>query len=189
MKTTMKLFAALTIMLGFSIATIGQNTSANAGTTANANVVAALAVDALQSLDFGNLLATGSKSVNLAGTPSGSVIGGGEHQGKFSITKGLNTTVDLNFTALPTQLDLASAPTSTVKLPVTTYTASWTENATSGLLGTATQWTPVQGTAQLTCGGTSNAVFYVHLGGTVTPNGTTTSGAYVGTITLVATYN
>ena len=190
MKKTMKLFAAFTILLGFSMTGFSQVQNASNTIAANATVVGAIAVAATQSLEFGNLSVSGAKTIDLAGVASGGVTGGLERQGVFTVTKGANTSVDLSYTTIPSALPLTGGSTET--LPIT-YTSSWTSintPGTGGVGGAAVNVT--QGATTIVPQGTPAAIIYVHLGGTVTPGfggATTPAGSYASTVTLKAEFN
>jgi hypothetical protein len=190
MKTTMKLFAAITIMLGFSINVSVQAQSDDATIAAKATVVGAISVDKVRDLEFGNLSVSGPKTISLAGVGSGGVTGGTEQQGIYSITKGANTSVDLQFITIPDKLDNTDPLLTTPKLPIG-YLASWNANATDGTVSAvAVDTDPANFTTVPQ--NTAAPIIYVHLGGTVTPGtGTdaTVPGSYTGNITLRATFN
>ena len=188
MKTTMKLFAAATLLCGLSMTGFGQTQSANNAIAANATVVGAISVAATQSLEFGNLSVSGPKTINLAGAATGGVTGGTQRQGIYTIQKGANTSVNLSYTAIPTELSIT--PSGTAKLPIT-YTSTWGTDLATGVGGT-----PVDVTLNATTTvpqNTANATIYVHLGGTVTPGGVggaaTIAGVYTANVTLTATFN
>jgi hypothetical protein len=196
MKTTLKLFASIIIMLGFSITSFGQNpTPQTADNTihSNATVVGAIAVGNVQDLDFGNLSVSDYKTINLDNSAVGGVTGGLEKHGIFSITKGANTSVDFSFTTLEAELTNTVTPTN--KLPVTDWTGSWNADGTSGLTAGSIEFTPSSSGTFNVPQNTAAPVIYVHIGGTVTPdisNATTpltVPGVYQGTITLSATFN
>jgi hypothetical protein len=192
MKTTMKIFAALTIMFGLSISSFAQVVVQNATNTiaANATVVGAISVAATQSLEFGNLSVSGPKTIDLAGTPTGGVLGGNfQRQGIFTIQKGENTSVDLTFTAIPNALSI-TASGGTAKLPIA-YDATWGTSLVTGVGGIPVS--VVANTLTTVPQNTAAPTIYVHLGGTVTPGGTgavaTIAGVYTADVTLKAEFN
>ena len=192
MKTNsiLRIFAALTIVLGFAMTTVGQQ-SANASVAGNANVAAQVTVTGNTPLEFGNVTPGVTKTVSSAGVVGPGLPGGTtETAGKFTITKGANTQVTLGFTLPSNLVDLSSnnlainfvdyaGPTKCAKL---SYTAL-----------TDVPFTPASGEVIANTGSTAtyfaSTEFYVFIGGTVVPITGQVAGAYTGTITLTATYN
>jgi hypothetical protein len=189
MKTAMKFFAIFAMIISFSTITFGQVQNASNSIAANATVVGAISVAATQSLEFGNLSVSGPKTIDLAGTPTGGVLGGNlQRQGIFTIEKGANTSVDLTFTTIPNTLDIT--PSGTAKLPIT-YDATWGTSLTTGVGGTPVS--VVANTLTVVPQNTAASTIYVHLGGTVTPGGSgnaaTIAGVYATNVTLKAEFN
>ncbi|MEI7727247.1 MAG: hypothetical protein WCK09_19205 [Bacteroidota bacterium] len=183
MKTTMKLFAALTIMLGFTVTSFGQIVNNIAAT---ANVLGALSVNKVTDLAFGNVALAGSKSVSIEGLASGPGSAGGTvTAGCFRVDKTTGTHVDVTFTTLPTPL-IGSVTGST--LPITYDAATWN---TSVSVGAGTEVSLVPNTP--TQIDDSSPSVWVHLAGTVNPKTTGTGQTVVGTYTanvyLSAVYN
>jgi hypothetical protein len=195
MKTTMKFFAAITIMLGFAVTTFGQ-AQADGGTIAgNALVVDQVVVTGTQSLEFSNVTPGVLKRISAAGAVVAGVAGGAqlETEGKFSVTKGVNSQVTLSWT-LPTELAKTSLPTATMGISFADYSAGTTKFATVDVLGALTPFTPSNTVPTTISSAAFNAAFaansfVVHLGGEVSPVTGQTPGAYTANITLTATYN
>ncbi|BEG99373.1 DUF4402 domain-containing protein [Bacteroides sedimenti] len=196
MKTTIKILAALAVMMGFSMSVMGQGAqSDNKNITAKAQVIKQLSVTAGSDLSFGMVTQNVSKTIGnngsiLAGTAgTGSVNVGAESVGTFTISKGANTAVTLDFT-LPTELKTTTNAT----LPINF--ADFSGNKLAKLTGGTADYpfTPGTGAGALSIGtGTGNYYtiesFTVNIGGTVVPITTQEQGEYTGTITLTATYN
>jgi len=188
MKTAIKLFASLTIILGLAITTFGQQ-NASATITGLANVATQVTVAGGGSLEFGNVTPGNVKTVSNSGVVGPGIIGGTtEAAGKFTVSKGVNTQVTLAFT-LPSNLTSGSA-----NLPISFADYSSTKCARIAKTSqTDVPFTPSAGITVANLGSTvwafaSNS-FDVYIGGTVTPDGAQTAGAYTGNITLTATYN
>jgi len=182
MKTTMKFFALIAIMLGFAI---GANAQSGTGTTpAKATVLQAITVTGLIDLNFGTVSPGLLKTIDLVNHATGGQAGyGTESTGEFTVSAAASSNVNLKFTTLPTQLDK-----STDHMPIDTYTAGY---------GVAT---PFAGTTFIPGTGVNISTFptnvinsqnliYVFIGGTVHPDPSQAPGAYASTITLTATYN
>ncbi len=181
-KSIFTIFAAITMVLGFAMTGLSQQTG---DVTANAQVLGALSVGSTQSLEFGLVSLAGPKTISLIDGASGTGSAGGIfYHGIFSVTKSTGTNVDLTFTVLPTILN--TAPPSAATLPIGTWVAKWNANSTSGAVGTTIAIPP--GTTTIPAANL-DPIIYVHIGGTVTPDGTTTVDLYTGTITLQAVYN
>ena len=188
MKTTIKLFAAISLISTFALSNFVQAQNASNTIAANATVVGAISVAATQTLEFGNLAVSGPKTISLAGAGSGGVTGGTQQQGIFTIQKGANTSVDLTYTAIPSALNILSG---TALLPIT-YVSTWGTSPTTGVGGTTVS--VVLNDITIVPQNTAAATIYVHLGGTVTPDLTpgstmTTAGVYAANVTLKAEFN
>jgi hypothetical protein len=180
-KSIFTIFAALTMVLGFAMTTVGQT-----NITASANVVATVSVAAGNNLQFGNLTVNSAKTVgNNDNMLQGSVNGGPAVQtGTWTVGKGQNSQVNLTFT-------LAANLTGTGAPMVVSY-ADYTGGIKLGAIGSV-DWTPASGSVNVTSGAypTEYAAtsFVVHVGGTVTADVGQVVGAYTGTQTLSAVYN
>lgn len=188
MKTTMKLFAAIVIMLGIVSTTFGQQSS-NATITGLANVAAQVNVTGNGSLEFGNVTPGNTKTISNGGIVAAGTIGGTtETEGKFIVTKGANSQVTLSF-ALPSSL---TSGTATLPINFNDYSTN-----KCGRIGYTSQtdvpFTPTSPITAANSGATAwvfaATTFDVHIGGTVIPATNQTAGAYTGNITLTATYN
>ena len=188
MKNTIKFFATLTIVLGLAVTTFGQQ-NASATITGLANVATQVTVAGGGSLEFGNVTPGNVKSVSNAGVVGPGIIGGTtEAAGKFTVSKGVNTQVTLAFT-LPSNLTSGSAT-----LPISFADFGTNKCARIAKASqTDIHFTPSAGITAANLGATAWAFasnsFDVYIGGTVTPGGAQTAGAYTGNITLTATYN
>ena len=201
MKTTMKFFAALAIMMGFTMGAMAQDVqSDNASITGKAQVISAISVTKGLDLQFGLVTKGEIKTIStnndvLRGTTGNS---GGEQAGTFTVSKGVNTSVTLSFgfpagsVAGTYALTDGASPVAN-ELPLTFPTYSATKAAK--LSGVVADY-PFIPTADLTiiktgalAGYYAAESFTVSIGGTVTPASDQAQGEYTGTIKLTATYN
>ncbi len=193
MKTTMSFFATLTIILTSAVNIFAQTNTANAPISATANVAAAVTVAKEVDLVFGNVVPGLTKTVGndgalLAGTAGGTTA----NEGRFIVTKGINTQVTLGFGTLPSTLLITGGGTAT--LPI-----NFTDPSTGVQLAKVSDgtnnapFTPSSGIVVANASPTTFAyaasTFKVHIGGTVVPTANQLTGTYSGTITLTATYN
>jgi hypothetical protein len=189
MKTTTKLFAALTIMMGFAVTTFGQNTVNHA----YASVVSTIAITAGSPLQFGNVLKgpTNYKTISasgavLTGANSGASLGNTEAQ--YTISKSLHSQVQLTL-SLPT--DLLATSNATVKLPIT-FTDEGTTPVKLGAIGSV-PYTPSNSPVDVSFANYPTEFnadsFVLHIGGRVTAAADQLGDSYSGTITLSAIYN
>ena len=187
MKNTIKLFAALTIILAFGVTAIAQN-NASAIITGTANVASAIGVTTDGGLVFGNVTPGNTKTVSNVGTViAGTIAGSLEREGRFIVAKGASTQVTLGI-ATPTQL-----VSGTDNLAINFVDAGTVKLAKISDGTNNTDFTPAAGIITANSGTTAWAflasTFKVHVGGTVVPTATQKSGTYTGDITLTATYN
>lgn len=190
---------ALVIVMGFATGVMAQQTD-NDVITARAEVSAQVNVTQVSDLIFGMATPGVTKTIStegvvlagLAGTaPNITPNGGVEQAGKFSVAKGLNTSVNLAFT-LPSSLSDAASH----NLPINFNDAGVNKLAKLSTFG-GTQsdlsFTPGTGITTANTGTTAayftDDAFYVMIGGTVVPASDQFSGVYTGPITLTATYN
>jgi len=185
MKTSIKFFAALTIMMGFMMMANAQN-AVTYPVTANATVQTKLVVSQLQALNFGTVdnVSGVSKTVSVlgvastSGTASPAQTGVQEGIGEIVRTGGV---VTYKLVSPPANL---VGPTPSL-LPIGTYTTAYSV-ATSGGAQTAGNSTVTNPTS--VAAGTDD--IYVHIGATVTPSAATTlPGSHTADITLSAEYN
>lgn len=191
----MKIFAALAIMLGFTMGAMAQQTDYDK-VDAKAQVVAQVNVTQLQDLIFGIVTPGNTKTIDTDGAVIAGTLGSGpnigaEKSGQFSVTKGQNTQVTLGFT-LPTDLIYDTDK----KLPINFADASGTKLAKLAQFNGGQDdllFTPGSGIVVANSGPTAayfgDVDFYVYIGGTVVPIAGQVAGIYVGEITLTATYN
>jgi len=192
MKTTMKLFAALTVFVTFSASVSAQTNTASAPIAATANVAAAVTVTKDVDLVFGNVVPGIVKAVSNSGTLLAGTAGGTTaNEGRFIVTKGINTQVTLGFGTLPGSL---TGPSGSTPMPIKFDDFGGTVKLAKVSDGTNNvEFTPSSGIT-LANGGTTvwaytASTFKVHIGGSVEPSASQLSGNYTGTITLTATYN
>lgn len=196
MKNTIKLFAALAIVLGFAVNAMAQQ-SDNGQIQAAAEISAQVNVTALQDLIFGVVTPGVTKTIKTDGTvATGALAGtgatvGAEKAGKFSVTKGANTQVVLSFGTLPTNLS-----DGTNNLPINFVTVGSNILAKLGANTggqTDLSFVPATGVTTANTGATAEyfagSDFFVYIGGTVVPASTQVAGVYTGNIILTATYN
>lgn len=176
-KSILRIFAALTLVLGFAMTGLGQNFN---NLDAKATVVASITVLKVQDLTFGYLAASQVKSVSLDDVVTGGIAGGTTKHGIFSVAAGTGTNLMLTWTAMATTL---TGPSTTMGI---TYNAKWnTDNAMGGTGATVN--TGLGATTTITSN--ANATFYVHLAGEVTAGAVQETGLYSTNIILTATYN
>lgn len=179
-KSILKIFAALIMMIGFAMTTVGQT-----AISATATVVETVSIGTTTNLVFGNLTANTAKTVdNNDNMLQGSANGGPSVQtGTWTVNKGANTEVNLTFTLAGT-LTGGGAPMLVSYAPYS--------GTILGAIGTV-NWTPAQVSINVTSLGfpTEYAAtsFIVHVGGTVTAAVDQVVGDYTGTQTLTAVYN
>lgn len=192
MKTTIKLFAALTIIFGLTANLEAQNNqSANANLTASANVAAAVTVTKTTDLAFGNVTPNNAKTISTEGTVvSPGITTGGETVGKFSLTKSASTQVTLSF-SLPT--NLVDGASHNLAISFADYSSSKLAKITNGGTNIDIPFTPASGITTANSGATAWAFtstgFDVNIGGSVSPTAGQVAGVYTNTVTLTATYN
>jgi hypothetical protein len=196
MKKSIQFFAALIIMMSFTLGAWAQQ-SDNDHVAANAEVVAPVSVTGDGDLSFGMVTPEVTKTINteggvIAGTAGTSGTIGAEAAGHFLITKGLNTEVTLAF-SLPEhlifdtdhELDISFADAGSVKLAKLA--------AASGGEQEDLLFTPATGITTENTGAKAeyfaDDAFDVYIGGTVAPIETQVAGVYTANITLTATYN
>jgi hypothetical protein len=190
MKTTIRFFAALAIVTGFTLSAKAQ-TTANAGIGANAVVTAGVTVTAGTALDFKNVVPGVAKTIDLKNTVTAGTATGSETTGYWTITKGANTQVTVD-------IDVASTTylvgvTNTNHLPIASYAARFREGGTAAAPSNESAWSAFTGNATANSGGTipfyTASSFIVDLGATVSPIALQAADTYSGTFTLTATYN
>jgi hypothetical protein len=198
MKNSTKLFLVLLIITGFGVRAYAQQ-SDNAVTDAKAEVSALVNVTELQDLIFGVVTPGVTKTIDTDGTVIAGTAGtgatiGAEFAGKFSITKGTNTSVTLAFT-LPSNL-VNTVPDPDENLAINFVDAGGVKLAQLAAFNGGQAdllFTPADGITTANSGATAEYYadddFYVYIGGTVVPTVDQESGVYEGTITLSATYN
>jgi hypothetical protein len=197
------LFAAALLLVSSS-AFAQDGSTDDAQTTANANVLVAVEVEAPESLEFGNVTPNNIKAISTAGTVVAGIAGTNgldERAALFTVTKGTFSEVLLEFD-LPSVLNgSGSAANQTLEIY---FNGDAPQGAGKyALLQTddvSAQWDPT------TSVGTTepNAIllsavdyqdffekgaFTLKLGGRVEPDPAQVAGSYSGTITLTATYN
>jgi len=184
MKTNLKIFAAVGIMMGFAMGVNAQN-SVTQGVTANASVQTKLVLSQIQPLEFGTVdnVVAQTKTISVLGvaTSSGDAPAQtGVQQGIGKIVRTGDAMITYKLSSVPTNL---SGPSTSV-LPIGSFVTSYSftqAGAQSAGNATVGSDTPVSGT------GTD---IFVHIGATVTPSAATTSvGLHTASITLSAEYN
>lgn len=184
MKTKMRFFAAIGIMMGFAVGANAQN-AVTQGVTANASVQTKLALSQVSPLEFGTVdnVVDQTKTISVLGvaTSSGNAPAQtGVHQGIGKIVRTGNAMITYKLSSVPTDLAGPSGSLLPIGSFVTAYSSEEGGTQTDGNT-TVSSDTPVSGT------GTD---IFVHIGATVTPDATTTSiGTHTASITLSAEYN
>jgi hypothetical protein len=186
MKTTMKLFAAITIMSAISIGAIAQTDNANIA--GKAEILQAINVTGVTDLNFGRVSPGLTKTIDLVNVATGGQVGEGtQTTGVFSVSAASGSNVQIQFTTLPANLVNGALD----NLPIGTYTAGYgIANPYAGTPFTAGTGTQVSG-GNFPINEISTGIngIYVFIGGTVTPGATQAIGDYTAPITLTATYN
>ncbi|MFZ4522469.1 MAG: hypothetical protein ACOYNC_12240 [Bacteroidales bacterium] len=186
MKTTMKIFAAITIMFACTLAASAQKTD-NANISGKAEVLQGIDVTGKIDLDFGRVSPGLAKTIDLNNVATGGQVGEGtQTTGVFTVSASAGSNVQIQFTTLPAGLKNANND----NLPIGAYTAGYgTDIPFAGDTfdpGTGTQVT--SGNFPTNVIDSKNAI-YVYIGGTVTPGPSQAIGNYTSNITLTATYN
>ena len=123
-----------------------------------------------QDLDFGNVIPGTNKSVGITGTTAG----------RWLVQGTAGAEVDLDFTALPSNLTSGGN-----NLPISYAATDGGHNGTNNP-ATATTFNPATGT--LANIANPAATLFVWIGGTVAPAAAQAAGLYTATVTLTATY-
>lgn len=184
-------FAALVLMTGFISTVVAEDTD-NDVITGSATVMQAITVTPDQNLNLGMISPNVAKTIDLTGkTTGGQASNGTELAGRFIVSAGIGTDVNVQFTTLPSNLVYNTSNNLGI-----TYTAGY--HIAIPTIGVAFPGTPFTTAATLTnidAGifptntiGSANAI-YVFLGATVSPTLTQVAGLYEANITLTATYN
>lgn len=186
MKTKMKFFAALAIMMGFAVSAMAQS-AVTTPITAKATVQSKLVVTQVQALNFGTVdkVIAQTKVVSPAGVASSS----GGSVAQTDVQEGVGKIVRsggvVTYKLSSTPSELSGVTTTTSKLPIGNYTTAYSlaTQAATPTVGNVTATSPTTVAA-----GTDD--IYVHIGATVTPSAATTaSEEHTATITLSAEYN
>lgn len=185
-------FSTILTLLLFSGVTFAQQ-SDNADATASADVLAPVEVDKNTDLVFGNVSPGNTKTIDVeSAILNGRAGGTTESAAQFTITKGSNSEVSLEW-SLPSTLEDESSNTLNINFNddnETKLSRLTTSSASDG--DNQVDLTPADGvtlTASEYSSYFSASEFYVWLGGTVVPSDEQTQGSYSGTVTLTATYN
>jgi hypothetical protein len=186
-----KFFAALVIMMGFTMGAMAQKAD-NDKISGKAEILQAMDVIGITALDFGRLSPGLAKTIDLENVATGGQVGEGtETTGVFSVSAAAGSNVQIQFTTLPSNLDEDGV--GVALLPITAYTAGYytadpfvTANGTTFTAGTGTQVATGNFPANVVA--TKNLI-YVFLGATVTPGASQVSGTYAADVFLTATYN
>ena len=185
----MKMFAAIALAMGFVSGAMAQGQSKAATIVGKAIVSTQVEVTAGTPLDFKNVAPGVTKTIIFNGSVTAGTATTGETAGHFFITKGVNTNVTLNFTALPNKLvGINDAAGEFLDI---TYTAQiYKSTLTAYSLGTPTAASSFSiENSGSTAPYYATDVFQLDLGGSVSPLSTQLAGDYQSDITLTATYN
>jgi hypothetical protein len=164
MRTATVLSAVLAASLSFGAASLQAQ---SATIQATATVLSAITVTGTD-LQFGSVTPGVNKTI--------AITDGGA--GLFTVTKAAATSVALTFT-LPAILTGPAAAT----MPIGSWTGGW--NNTANNAAGATTFTPSAVPATVPSGG---ANLWVWVGGTVSPAGAQTAGAYTGSVSMQVVY-
>jgi hypothetical protein len=185
MKTTIKIFATLAVVLGFAMGAMAQ--SDNDQIAGKAIVLQAMDVTGVTDLDFGWVSPGLAKTIDLENVATGGQVGvGTESTGVFTVSAAAGSDVQIQFTNLPANLEYGSE-----ELPIDAYTAGYD---TEDPFDAGTTFTPATGIRVNTGVFPTNVIgsvngIYVFIGATVTPDASQAAGTYEADITLTATYN
>ena len=185
---------ALTFMIGFAVnANAHDGSNDSASITATAELLSAIGVSANGNLVFGIINPGFNKSVSNTSEVTGSSATSGVQAGGFTITKGSNSFVTLEFD-LPEELGPGSAflpiTFSETDARITTADDRSTFGADSESFDPNTQFNLENLTGDLKDTYFESAEFFVFIGGTVEPGADQfATTEYEGTITLTASYN
>lgn len=189
MKTTMKMMAAMAVMMGFAFSAMGADPSntANDIIAGKAQIMQAMAVTKQVDLDFGMVSQGTAKSIGLTNNVTGTPQTGTQTTGRFLVSAAATTNVDLTFT---TPANLVNGGNN---LPIGSYKCGYAlDNAySSGAVSFGaddTKTIDITGFPTNEVETTVNGI-YVFIGATVTPTSTQAIGNYTANITLTATYN
>ncbi|MCX6305177.1 MAG: hypothetical protein NT040_09420 [Bacteroidetes bacterium] len=183
-KTTIiSMFAAITMVFGFSMSNYAQNAK-TAPITANATVYAEIAVASEHALDFGVVVIGSDKTVSTLGVATGGSNPSqqGVSQGIGKITRALGASIDYHLTTTTGFLSDGASHT----MVFDNYTTAYTIGTTGG---TQVLGVPVVTNQTRVAASATEPLVYVHIGGTVKPLAGQIAGVYSGTITLSAEYN
>jgi hypothetical protein len=191
MKTKMKFFVAIVIMMSFTMGAMAQ-TTANANISGTATVTAGVTVALGSNLVFQNVVPGVTKTIDLKNVVSAGTATGAETTGYWTITKGASTQVTIGInTASVTYL--SGTVTATDHLPIGSYTGRLRVGGTPAAPTSQSAITDFTSTSTSNTGGTipffAASTFYVDLGATVTPAANQPAGSYTADYTLTATYN
>ncbi|MDP1623559.1 MAG: hypothetical protein Q8M08_14605 [Bacteroidales bacterium] len=198
MKNLMKIFAAVTIVMAFSMGTMAQS-NVSKDVSLSAEVFQVITLDKQVDLNFGRVAPNMNKTIDLTNEASGGQVGEGtETVGRFLLSASAGSNVELTFTSLPATLLHTDATTTMDVNYVKDYAdaalllAGYANNTS---FTTATQRFDPNSSFNVATGNfPTNVVesvngIYVFLGGTVQPVIDQKAGVYSGTATLKAEYN
>jgi hypothetical protein len=195
MKKSIQFFIALALLFGFGISAMAQQFD-DGQISAQAEVSALVSVTPVDNLVFGMVTPGNTKTISSAGEVIVGTVGSGttlgaEQAGQFSVSKGFNTEVILEFD-LPTNLIFDVTNTMPINFDDVVAVKLAKLAAFNGTEAEV-PFTPASGITTLNAGSTvdyfADNDFYVFIGGTVVPALDQDAGVYEGTITLTATYN
>jgi hypothetical protein len=187
MKTTMKIMAAMAVMMGFAFNAMGQSNTDNDAIAGKAQVLQAMAVTKQVDLDFGMVSQGSAKTIGLTNNVTGTPNLGTQTTGRFLVSAAAGTSVNLTFTT-PTNLvyDVNNLPIGTYVCGYANDNAYSSSAVSFGAPGTVTK--DIASFPTNDVGSSVNGV-YVFIGATVSPTSSQAVGSYTANITLTATYN
>ncbi len=181
MKTTMKFFAALAIMMGFTVGAMAQS-SKTGEVTAHATVQKKLEVTQTLSLEFGIVDKGQNKIVGVSGLATSD---GGSSVSQTGVQTGVATIVrsgTVTYTLTPSADFLVGGSDGVSHLAFGNLTSAYVVGAAEPVDGSG-------GVLSTTVSAGFSEDIIVRIGATVSPDANTSIGNYTGTITLSAAYN
>lgn len=193
MKNLVKIFVMAAFAFGFGVTAQAQEREAtiNVGAT----VMDALSVTANGNLAFGIVMQGAAKRIDAAGavttTDSSDPSTTGATTGQFIVHAGAGSSVTLEF-EVPSVLEGDGDATLPIYFNKALNGTSEADNVGYGTAGSSITRLEVDEPNSITFPSTTvndKIGTRVYVGGTVIPSATQANGAYIGTITLTATYN
>ena len=188
MKNIKNMLCAAAIIAAFGMNAHGQDNPSD-HIKARAEVRAVLTVKGEQDMEFRSVMVNHPKTLNTRDEVTTGTSSGNEKSGRFDITKGADTDVQVEFTDLP----LALVGPGSATLPISFDGGAFGRLSLTQILTGGIEFNP--GSAIATPNSGETAAFFlasgfsVYLGGTVTPGAEQAIGTYEADVTLTVSYN